>query len=109
MKAAQVRNSGHRRARIVNQSGLSIKNISIALPDEATQDSEIQVKIPKHTFFKIHPGIEVVACIARFEDRWYLFSSEIVEAFPRQIKGLSHARLYQGITEMGEIFVLPVT
>lgn len=109
MKQAQIRNNTHHRARKVNPSELSIKNISVDIPDVGPQDSLVPVKTPRHTFFRIHPDIEVTACIVRFEDRWYLLSSDIVEAFPKQIKGLSYARLYQGITDAGETFVLPVT
>jgi len=66
------------------------------------------VMTPKNTFFKIYPDRQVDVSIAHNNGHWYLFDNNIADFYQGQLKKLSQATLYQGITEAGQSFILPV-
>jgi len=89
---------------------------TINLDDVSYQDNEhyhdeemnINVMIPKNTFFKIHPEKCLEVSIAYHNKHYYLFSSDIASRYKGKLIKLSKAKIYQGITEEGDSFILPV-
>ena len=70
---------------------------------------DIQVKIPRNEFFTINADINLPTVVAYYENCWYLFSQDVIEAYDERLKYISDATLYSGVTESGEYFILPVT
>jgi len=70
--------------------------------------SQVRVMIPKNTFFTIHPKNQVKAPVAYHDGHWYLFGYDIADYYYGRLKKLSTATLYQGITEDGQSFIIPV-
>jgi len=75
----------------------------------SAQGNHISVMVPKNTFFKIYPDRQIEVSIAYNNNRFYLFDNSIADYYQGQLKKLSQATLYQGITEAGKSFILPVT
>jgi len=68
----------------------------------------VRVMIPKNTFFRIIPDSNIETAVAYHNNHWYLFHSDISNHYAGKLKKLSNATLYQGITDKGEEFILPV-
>jgi len=89
--------------RRINLSAITqINNQTIASEQQAT------VMIPKNTYFKIYPDRQIDVSVAHNNGHWYLFDNTIADDLQGQLKKLSQATLYQGITETGQSFILPV-
>jgi len=71
----------------------------------------VQVYIPK-TAFRIHPDRSrsiANVYLSRAGDKWWLVDAELVEERSSHIPGLWRADLYEGSTQDGQSFLLPVT
>jgi len=90
------------------KSRISLTAITHQNTQPETQNKTISVMIPKNTFFKIYPDRQIEVSIAYSNNRWYLFENSIAAYYQGQLKKLSQATLYQGITEEGKNFILPV-
>lgn len=80
----QTPSNRHRLVPRFEPEGFSIEDISAEIPDEEKENSVVQVRTPQ-TFFRIRPETKLIANIARFDNKWYLFKTSIVNAFPNQI------------------------
>jgi len=70
--------------------------------------SAVRVMVPKNTYFKIIPNSHIDAAVVYHNSRWYLFHSELASYYVGKLKKLAKATLYQGMTDTGENFILPV-
>jgi len=72
------------------------------------RSSGVRVMTPKNTYFKIIPHSHIDAAVIYHNGHWYLFDLELAGYYVGKLKKISKATLYQGITETGENFILPV-
>jgi len=94
---------------MINQKKIQLNKIARkTFKLDKIKQLDTPVMIPKNSFFKIHPTNKIEVSIAHYHNRWYLFDFDIANRYYGDLKKLSKATLYQGITEEGKSFILPV-